>query len=160
MYIKPILCSLLAFIMLTANAQIVSKNKKAPEAFQLTINNQPYEPFIKAYAMKHASYKKWQATAKAACKDAAKGTEQTAKIKILVSVDHDGKVYISNHYSSPSLDGWIDDPALTDLVNRIAKDLHSLVKKKGKVKPAFNTSNGQFYNDEAVVELVWEYKCS
>lgn len=161
-YRKSILCFLLAFgSLLCTYAQTVLKDKKRGDAsFEITIRNNPYKAFIPAYLLQHGNYKKWQQYAKAACQSANKGQKQTAKIKLLVSVNHLGKVFVYDHYSSPSLTEWVSDPILTELVQGMANDLQKLIKQQGKVKPPYDAASKKYFNDETVVELVWEYHCN
>lgn len=160
-YRKSIFCCLFALgTLLCTQAQTVLKDKKRGAAsFEITIRNKPYKQFIPSYLLQHASYKQWQQNAKAACQGAGKGHPQQAKIKILVSVSHKGEVFVHDHYSSPSLAEWINDPTLTELVQQMANDLELLIKQQGKVKPPYDKHSKKYFNDETVVELVWEHVC-
>jgi hypothetical protein len=143
--------------MSSAQKVIADKKRKPNEPFALTIEGKDYKLYIKNYVLNHTNFKLWQKRCQDSCKANAATSEVVAKIKLLISFNHDGKVWVSDHYSSPNEFDYTDDELLAEWVNAIAKDLMKTIKKKGVVHPPFK--NEMHYNDEIVLEYLWKYSC-
>jgi hypothetical protein len=141
----------------SAQKVITDKERKPSEPFSLTIEGKDYKLYIRDYVLNHTNYILWQKRCQDSCSGNTATTEVVAKIKLLVSFNHDGKVWVGDHYSSPNEFDYTDDELLAEWVNAIAKDLMKIIKKKGLVSPPFK--NEMYYNDEIVVEYLWKYSC-
>jgi protoheme ferro-lyase len=148
----------LASCLSTQAQKIIKDKKRGKETFELTIANQPYKKYITNYVTKHATQKLWVQKVKTNCKQ--KEEKQASIIKLLVSFNYDGKVFVSNHYSSPNIEEWVDDEDMDKWGKQIADELEKIIKKQGVVKPPYDEYKKQYINDEIVVEVVWKYTCN
>jgi hypothetical protein len=136
---------------------IKTKVRKDNQPFTLAIDGKDYQAYIKEYLLTHKNYKIWQKRSQDSCKKNSEKSELVSKIKILVSFSYDGKVWVSDHYSTPNEFDYVDDNDLQKWVTEISKELIQKIKKKGIIHPPFK--DGKYYNDEVVVEYLWRYNC-
>jgi hypothetical protein len=137
---------------------IKDKNRKANEPFTIQINGTPYQQYIKDFVLTHKNYALWKQYCKDSCSKNVAASDFLATIKLLVSVNNTGKVFVYNHYSTSSNGDYVEDATVEKWVASIAKELVTIIKKKGVVYPPFK--DGKYYNDEVVVENLWRYNCS
>ena len=145
--------------VINANAQkVVKPQGNIKEHFSLTINKENYKEFVEGFINKNEYKQLWLNSIKSLSKDvllANKGKEISAKIRILVSVNYDGKVYIESHSFTSSDESIINNNSIGIVVNKIRNDLRKIVKKKGVVTPAYNERFIGYVNYEVVIEQVW-----
>jgi hypothetical protein len=150
--------ALLLFVLNVQAQKVVKPKGNTKEQFSLTINNENYKTFVEAFINKDEYKQLWLNYIKTVPENillANKGNLLSAKVEILVSISHDGKVFIESHNSSSGNEISVSNDSLGIVVNKIRKDLRKIVKKKGIVTPSYSKSFNGYVNDEVVIEQVW-----
>lgn len=150
--------ALLLFVLNVQAQKVVKPKGNTKEQFSLTINNENYKTFVEAFINKDEYKQLWLNYIKTVPENillANKGNLLSAKVEILVSISHDGKVFIESHNYSSGNEIIVSNDSLGIVVNKIRKDLRKIVKKKGIVTPSYSKSFNGYVNDEVVIEQVW-----
>lgn len=156
---KKTLVFLFLLIGYMAHSQkVVKPAGNTKDSFSLSINGTHYKTYVEAFVNRPVYKKQWLSLIEklpVEKRNSLKGTAIFADVKLLISVQHDGKVYVENHYSVSSDTSIVTEKDIELIVERIRLDLRKEIKQKGVVTPAFSTYHNYYVNDETVLENKW-----
>jgi hypothetical protein len=158
-----IIILLFSFSCIEIYAQKAGKNKLSTKVvketsvtngFEMTIDERPYEAYLKDFVQSHKLFSAWKKEIedKDVCKNEPKFKQ--ADVYILVTVSHKGELSFEDHYSACEAQM---STSFVDFIEIVVKDLRKDIRNKNVlIKPAYNNSQERYVTDEKVVDIAWK----